>query len=286
MMVSTTMRLAVASLSLLLLAATPLPPPTATETESGKRSPKQATEQPGSITAATETPRHTGASGHTNNDSEENRCDFMPSPSTLTLISTILITLFTGGLWLTTHLQWRATRDAADAAKKSADVAEAALYQVQAAHLYVENATQPVALHVAIVIRNVGLTPAFVHEVSLRGLTTRSIPEIPRYAPTQHHRVPIEIRPNTGAALGPTMIEHDTESESAMRAESCLTYGFIVFEDVFRRRFRQGFGWWRSGDNFAPMPDPAYNYLTRLDASGQHYAEEQKAPPTPSARRS
>lgn len=166
------------------------------------------------------------------------------------------------------------TRRAADAAKKSAD----ALQEAEAALLDVVSITQPTDLHVTVKLRNLGRTAASIDTALLRAEKVAEVPPVPSYNSPGIKNVPgLILPPGRSTTLLPARIERLFQTEPnppgwtvtdplpTSEFPHCIAYGFVIYEDVFRRRFQLGFGAERIGQRFRPIHSTAYNYLKSLN---------------------
>ena len=86
---------------------------------------------------------------------------------------------------------------------------------------------------------------------------------MPEYAQPQRHPVPAELLPGKPFNLIATR-ERFTPDPAATHSSTCMAYGYVIFEDVFGRRFQMGFGSERWGELFRKMPSDRYNYVRPL----------------------
>jgi hypothetical protein len=197
-----------------------------------------------------------------------------------TILATVAMAVFAGGLWKTSIWQWReikrqakaaeeqvikldktlvATDKAAEAAKRSADaaVASSAPYPyLTEIWLYEKNSHQDIMRNseianpdISYIIWNFGKTPAFLTEVCWEHAFGLRLPDVPQYqnvAPViASEIIPAETATGPITArwqdlMGRLLVEENVAHVRRMETR-LYVYGYFRYRDVFERVFRVGF---------------------------------------------
>jgi hypothetical protein len=159
-------------------------------------------------------------------------------------------------------LQWRAIH-------RQANLSETALYRLQAATLHVR-AAETREGNATIVVQNYGPTPGFIYEVSIRaGFFTRIPKGAIEYGEPARYGTGFPMFPNKE-----TEFANKIESEGGPNDRGFfLIYGYLIYEDVFDRRFKRGFGVIFSDERFARIPRKELNYEYEIQTEQQRPEE-------------
>jgi hypothetical protein len=161
------------------------------------------------------------------------------------------------------------TKKAADAAKKSADVAAQQLYGTQGAMLRLVEVRRPVEMHAQPIIRNIGRTPAYVFEHSLQAQTWYGFPEKPTYRKIRKVNPSHILAPNEDYVFAPYWIFGEEtappKGEVPNTAISTILYGYLAYEDAFGRKFRFGFAVHRdAAAEYRAFRSSGFSYLVPI----------------------
>ena len=155
------------------------------------------------------------------------------------------------------------TRATLKAVRKTLEVQEHAVYRVQGANLYLQRAEVIDNKRVKVIVRNTGVTQATIFSKVVEARHLREFPKAPQYRKAASYGAGLVILPNEEKAF-----ECDIDVE--VSAKYLLAYGYLVFEDIFNRRFQFGYGclYVNTDGQFAKIPRPSFNYLRELKNEG------------------
>jgi hypothetical protein len=176
------------------------------------------------------------------------------------LLIGIIYTVFACFQWWSIRRQANIANTSLAQLKRQVEVQEHSVFRAQSALMFVRDAeADDAAGTMKVVLHNYGTTPANIFEVSLQSCVLRAFPDEPKYAE----------RPRKYTAGMPLLQQDDKDFTCKIEQEEGgqfpLTYGYIIFEDLFDRRFKLGFGILKTDTGFARIPRQSFNYLKRLD---------------------
>jgi hypothetical protein len=159
-------------------------------------------------------------------------------------------------------LQWRTIH-------RQADIAEHALYRVQAASLHARSSARKGDDAVTVVVHNYGPTPGFLYDISIRAGFFKTVPldngDKVQYAESNKYGPGLPIFPDKEQ----TFIGRVEDELGASSKGFFLIYGYFIYEDVFGRRFKRGFGILFDEGRFARIPSKVLNYEYEIKAEQQ-----------------
>ncbi|MGY3493930.1 hypothetical protein [Bradyrhizobium sp. USDA 4502] len=198
-------------------------------------------------------------------------------------VATIGLGGATLGLYFTGEKQIAVSRRSAEAAIKSAKVADEALFMGNRPYIFVTKAElnhtldpatfdfagAPLWPTVDYMVENHGSTPATIMLVCADSACVAALPGKPEYRPETAYRSNRMILPGKkGIRLTYPLktpidgqVLNDIRVGTVMGGRSLYAYGFIKFEDIFGNINEIGFCWrYMPGRNFYPEDNDAYNY--------------------------
>jgi hypothetical protein len=174
----------------------------------------------------------------------------------------------------------RATRKAADAATRTAKVAEDALYFAERAYLSIDKIEFDGEFMVGSVAKlklkiiNDGKTPAKIIDISARVKFVDKIPSIPDYPIGQKSQSQMIIRSGGEKPLvniKGDIVTPEQFTDMFKGTQILFIWGRIIYQDIFKKFMVVGFGAEFFVDNFLPVN--GYNYI-------EEYEPEKEQPPT------
>lgn len=200
----------------------------------------------------------------------------------VTATATAVIAVFTWALVCANRKLWQASqehskhlqdsvaisREAADAAKKSAEVAETALHISERAYLSIDQIgfVEPLKVgempNLKLKIINTGKTPAQIIDTSTNVKFFDKIPSIPVYPTGQKSQSQMTIRPggeHTLVNIRGYTVTTKQFSDMFKGTQKLLIWGRIIYQDIFKHLMVVGFGAEFFVDNFLPVE--GYNYI-------------------------